>query len=86
MTQASETANRDRRHHCGEPETLLAGITDPANPRTPPADDGSHERDEENQMRDVDHPGAPVTRGGVREWARAQPGRYHQLGRRGQGG
>jgi hypothetical protein len=39
--QASETANRDRRHHCGEPGTLLAGITDPANPRTPPADDGS---------------------------------------------
>jgi hypothetical protein len=30
--QASETANRDRQHHCGEPETLLAGITDPANP------------------------------------------------------
>jgi hypothetical protein len=39
--QRHDRCSRDRQHHCGEPETLLAGITDPANPRTPTADDGS---------------------------------------------
>jgi len=63
--QASETAYRDRQHHCGEPQTLLAGTTDPADPGPPPADDGPHERDEEDEIRDVDHPDAPVTRVGL---------------------
>jgi hypothetical protein len=52
----------------------------PDRPR--PADHGPDERDEEYEIGDVEHPDAPVTRVGLPLWARAQPGRYHELGRR----